>query len=204
LGILEEDPETALRKDRQLHRRYTLHGVSHMLGLDCTTVRTPVTRSTWVISPRLRAHVEPGLYFQPNDLTVPAEYRGIGVRIEDDVLVTKDGAKNLSEALPREPHAIEDWMTELWSTTTPHLALRSRPFRERERPMTTSRRRKLGLARTRSDGGEPGATSVRDGHHAVVFDVNRGSVTALGGQRHRRGTSLEDFVAVFRRLGPSG
>jgi len=67
--------------------------------------------------------VEPGLYFQPNDLTVPAEYRGIGVRIEDDVLVTKDGAKNLSEALPREPNAIEDWMTELWSTTTPHLGL---------------------------------------------------------------------------------
>jgi Xaa-Pro aminopeptidase len=124
LGILEEDPETALRKDRQLHRRYTLHGVSHMLGLDvhdCANARNEEYLGD--LAEGYVLTVEPGLYFQPNDLTVPAEYRGIGVRIEDDVLVTKDGAKNLSEALPREPHAIEDWMTELWSTTTPHLGL---------------------------------------------------------------------------------
>ena len=124
LGILEEDPETALRKDRQLHRRYTLHGVSHMLGLDvhdCANARNEEYLGE--LAEGYVLTVEPGLYFQPNDLTVPAEYRGIGVRIEDDVLVTKDGAKNLSEALPREPHAIEDWMTELWSTTTPHLGL---------------------------------------------------------------------------------
>ncbi|MGA2432590.1 MAG: aminopeptidase P family protein [Acidimicrobiales bacterium] len=124
LGILQEDPETALRKDRQLHRRYTLHGVSHMLGLDvhdCANARNEeylgALHEGYVLT------VEPGLYFQPNDLTVPQEYRGIGVRIEDDVLVTSDGARNLSEALPREPHAIEDWMTELWSGATPHLGL---------------------------------------------------------------------------------
>jgi Xaa-Pro aminopeptidase len=124
LGILTEDPETALRKDRQLHRRYTLHGVSHMLGLDvhdCANARNEEylgeLQEGYVLT------VEPGLYFQPNDLTVPVEYRGIGVRIEDDVLVTATGAKNLSEALPREPHALEDWMSELWSGATPHLAL---------------------------------------------------------------------------------
>ncbi|MFZ1062841.1 MAG: aminopeptidase P family protein [Acidimicrobiales bacterium] len=124
LGILTEDPETALRKDRQLHRRYTLHGVSHMLGLDvhdCANARSEEylgeLHEGYVLT------VEPGLYFQPNDLTVPQEYRGIGVRIEDDVLVTSDGARNLSEALPREPHAIEDWMTELWSRATPQLGL---------------------------------------------------------------------------------
>jgi Xaa-Pro aminopeptidase len=124
LGILTEDPETALRNDRQLHRRYTLHGVSHMLGLDvhdCANARNEEYRGDlhegYVLT------VEPGLYFQPNDLTVPAEYRGIGVRIEDDVLVTATGAKNLSEALPREPNEIEDWMTELWSRATPHLGL---------------------------------------------------------------------------------
>jgi Xaa-Pro aminopeptidase len=124
LGILSEEPQTALRKDRQLHRRYTLHGVSHMLGIDvhdCSNSRNEVylgeLHEGYVLT------VEPGLYFQPNDLTVPVEYRGIGVRIEDDVLVTSTGAKNLSEALPREPQALEDWMTEIWSRGTPNLGL---------------------------------------------------------------------------------
>jgi len=54
--------------------------------------------------------VEPGLYFQEDDLLVPEELRGIGIRIEDDIVVTEDGSKNLSEALPREPAAIEEWM----------------------------------------------------------------------------------------------
>jgi Xaa-Pro aminopeptidase len=124
LGILSEEPQTALRKDRQLYRRYTLHGVSHMLGIDvhdCSNSRNEVylgeLHEGYVLT------VEPGLYFQPNDLTVPVEYRGIGVRIEDDVLVTSTGAKNLSEALPREPQALEDWMTEIWSRGTPNLGL---------------------------------------------------------------------------------
>jgi Xaa-Pro aminopeptidase len=113
---LQEEPETALRKDRQLHRRYTLHGVSHMLGIDvhdCANARNEEylgeLKEGYVLT------VEPGLYFQPNDLTVPEEYRGIGVRIEDDVLVTSSGSQNLSAALPREPGALEDWMREIWS-----------------------------------------------------------------------------------------
>jgi Xaa-Pro aminopeptidase len=59
--------------------------------------------------------VEPGLYFQKDDLTVPAKYRGIGVRIEDDVLVTKTGCRVLSEDIPRESQDIEAWMKQLWS-----------------------------------------------------------------------------------------
>ena len=54
--------------------------------------------------------VEPGLYFQQDDLLVPEELRGIGIRIEDDVVVTSDGALNLSGSLPRDPDAIEEWM----------------------------------------------------------------------------------------------
>jgi Xaa-Pro aminopeptidase len=54
--------------------------------------------------------VEPGLYFQEDDLLVPEELRGIGIRIEDDIVVTADGSKNLSEALPRDIDAIEEWM----------------------------------------------------------------------------------------------
>ena len=57
--------------------------------------------------------IEPGLYFKADDLTVPAEYRGIGVRIEDDVLVTTDGNENLSSALPRRPAEVEAWMSRL-------------------------------------------------------------------------------------------
>ena len=54
--------------------------------------------------------VEPGLYFQPDDLTVPEEFRGIGVRIEDDVLVTADGAENLSAGIPRTADEVEAWV----------------------------------------------------------------------------------------------
>ena len=54
--------------------------------------------------------IEPGLYFQIDDLTVPEEYRGIGVRIEDDVLVTEDGVENLSAAIPRTADEVEAWI----------------------------------------------------------------------------------------------
>ena len=54
--------------------------------------------------------VEPGLYFQEDDLLVPSELRGIGIRIEDDLVVTEDGYTNLSAALPRDVKGIEDWM----------------------------------------------------------------------------------------------
>jgi Xaa-Pro aminopeptidase len=57
--------------------------------------------------------VEPGLYFQEDDLLVPEELRGIGIRIEDDIAVTADGSTNLSRALPREPGEVEEWMASL-------------------------------------------------------------------------------------------
>ena len=56
--------------------------------------------------------VEPGLYFQPEDELVPAELRGIGIRIEDDVLVTATGAVNLSAGLPRTSDEVEAWLAE--------------------------------------------------------------------------------------------
>jgi Xaa-Pro aminopeptidase len=57
--------------------------------------------------------VEPGLYFQEDDLLVPAELRGIGIRIEDDILVTADGSENLSAGLPRTASDVEEWMGRL-------------------------------------------------------------------------------------------
>jgi len=115
----------ALRPDRQLHRRYTLHGTSHMLGLDvhdCANARDEMYRDG-VLEEGYVLTVEPGLYFQANDLTVPEEYRGVGVRIEDDVLVTATGSQNLSAALPRDADEVEAWMAKLWSEASPNLGL---------------------------------------------------------------------------------
>ncbi|MDP9102318.1 MAG: aminopeptidase P family protein [Actinomycetota bacterium] len=114
LGVLE-DAEAALAEDQQLYRRYTLHGTSHMLGLDvhdCAQARNELYRK----GPLEAGYVftiEPGLYFQPDDLTVPEDLRGIGVRIEDDILVTPQGCRNLSAALPREAGEVEAWMASL-------------------------------------------------------------------------------------------
>ena len=125
LGILKEEPEVALRPESQLHRRYTLHGTSHMLGLDvhdCANARDEMYLDG-VLEEGYVLTVEPGLYFQSNDLTVPEEYRGIGVRIEDDILVTASGSRNLSEGLARDADEIEAWMARLWSEPGPNLGL---------------------------------------------------------------------------------
>ncbi|UUN31264.1 aminopeptidase P family protein [Streptomyces sp. FIT100] len=98
-----------------LQRRWTLHGTGHMLGMDvhdCAAARTE-TYVDATLEPGMCLTVEPGLYFQADDLTVPAEYRGIGVRIEDDILVTEDGNRNLSAALPRQADEVEAWMARL-------------------------------------------------------------------------------------------
>jgi Xaa-Pro aminopeptidase len=114
LGVID-DAEAALAEDDQRYRRWTLHGVSHMLGLDvhdCAHARDEQYRDG-VLEPGMVLTVEPGLYFQPDDLLVPEDLRGLGVRIEDDVLITEDGCRNLSAALPREPAAVEAWMADL-------------------------------------------------------------------------------------------
>ena len=110
-----EDAEAALADDDQSYRRWTLHGVSHMLGMDvhdCAQARDETYRhGTLEVGHVLT--LEPGLYFQPDDLLVPEDLRGIGVRIEDDVVVTEDGCRNLSAALPRDSAAVEAWMAGL-------------------------------------------------------------------------------------------
>ncbi|MES9506898.1 aminopeptidase P family protein [Streptomyces sp. NPDC000609] len=98
-----------------LQRRWTLHGTGHMLGMDvhdCAAARTE-TYVNGTLEPGVCLTVEPGLYFQADDLTVPEEYRGIGVRIEDDILVTEDGNRNLSDKLPRRSDEVEEWMARL-------------------------------------------------------------------------------------------
>ncbi|MFI9487598.1 aminopeptidase P family protein [Promicromonospora sp. NPDC052451] len=105
----------ALGDDGQQHRRWMVHGTSHHLGLDvhdCAQARRELYLDG-VLEPGMVFTIEPGLYFKADDLAVPEEFRGIGVRIEDDVLITADGNENLSAALPRDPDAVEAWMASL-------------------------------------------------------------------------------------------
>lgn len=115
LGIIDVSAEEALKPENQQHRRFMVHGTSHHLGLDvhdCAQARREMYQDG-ILEEGMVFTIEPGLYFHANDLRVPENYRGIGVRIEDDVVVTKDGVENLSAALPREPKALESWMASL-------------------------------------------------------------------------------------------
>lgn len=112
-GLVDGPVERVL--ELGLQRRWTLHGTGHMLGLDvhdCAAARTE-SYVNGTLEPGMVLTVEPGLYFQADDLTVPEEYRGIGVRIEDDILVTEDGNRNLSAGLPRRSDEVEAWMARL-------------------------------------------------------------------------------------------
>ncbi len=115
MGILPVSAQEALDKESGVYRRWTLHGTGHMLGLDVHDCSA--ARNEGYLDGKLEAGmvltVEPGLYFQSSDLLVPESLRGIGIRIEDDLLVTDDGARNLSGALARSAADVETWMGEL-------------------------------------------------------------------------------------------
>ena len=114
-GLIGITAEESLHPDVQLHRRWMVHGTSHHLGIDvhdCAQARREMYMEA-TIEPGMVFTIEPGLYFHENDLSVPKEYRGIGVRIEDDVLITKNGVENLTAALPRKSKDVENWLAKL-------------------------------------------------------------------------------------------
>ena len=118
-GLLPVSAEVSLSERGQHHRRWMPHGTSHHLGLDvhdCAQARRELYQDA-VIEPGMVFTIEPGLYFKAEDLAVPEQYRGIGVRIEDDVLITADGNENLSAALPRHPDDVESWMQGLFESS---------------------------------------------------------------------------------------
>ncbi|ALX66662.1 aminopeptidase P family protein [Microbacterium sp. XT11] len=112
-GLLPVSAEEALDADAGgQHRRYMVHGTSHHLGIDvhdCAQARREMYYDG-ILQPGMVFTIEPGLYFQIDDLTVPAELRGIGVRIEDDILMTEDGPVNLSAGIPRTADEVEAWI----------------------------------------------------------------------------------------------
>ncbi|GAB3282822.1 aminopeptidase P family protein [Sinomonas notoginsengisoli] len=114
-GILPVTAAEALSDSGQQHRRWMPHGTSHHLGLDvhdCAQARRELYLDG-ELAPGMAFTIEPGLYFKAEDLAVPEEYRGIGVRIEDDILMTTEGPVNLSAALPRTPDDVEAWVASL-------------------------------------------------------------------------------------------
>jgi Xaa-Pro aminopeptidase len=111
-GMLPVSVDEALSPTGQQHRRYLVCGVGHHLGLDvhdCSKTRREAYEGAQM-APGMVLTVEPGLYFHAHDLTVPPELRGIGVRIEDDLLVTAGGADVLSAALPLSADGLEQWV----------------------------------------------------------------------------------------------
>lgn len=115
LGVLPIAPEDSLKPENGLHRRWMFHGSGHHLGMDvhdCAKARKDQYADA-ILEPGMILTVEPGFYIQPDDELFPPEYRGIGVRIEDDVLVTESGCRVMSSSLPKHPDEIEVWMAQL-------------------------------------------------------------------------------------------
>jgi Xaa-Pro aminopeptidase len=93
-----------------------VHGTSHHLGIDvhdCAQARQENYREA-ILQPGMIITVEPGLYFKSEDELVPEQLRGIGVRIEDDILITTEGNENLSGMLPQGSAEVEAWMAKIW------------------------------------------------------------------------------------------
>lgn len=105
LKVLEGRVDTLIKAGA--YRPYFMHGTSHWLGLDVHD-EGPYRSGTQSIELKagMVLTVEPGIYIGPK-AEAPRELRGIGVRIEDDVLVTRTGHRNLSERIPRDPATLE-------------------------------------------------------------------------------------------------
>ncbi len=112
IGLLKGKTKDLIKKKAYL--KYYMHGVGHYLGLDVHDAGRYFTDQTAKKSrpfaPGMVLTVEPGLYIPPDDKSAPAKYRGIGIRIEDDVLVTMDGNHNLTGKVPKDPDEIETIM----------------------------------------------------------------------------------------------
>ncbi len=102
------------------HRRFMPHGTSHLLGIDvhdCLGLDDGLDDRYGPLEPGVVLTIEPGLYFQRDDHLVADEYRGIGIRIEDNIVITESGCDVLSEAIPKSPSEVENWVKSVSRTT---------------------------------------------------------------------------------------
>jgi Xaa-Pro aminopeptidase len=111
LGLLTGRVDELIQSEA--HRRYYMHNTSHWLGLDVHDVGAyAVDGKPRVLEPGMVFTIEPGLYVSADDAGAPAELRGIGVRIEDDVAITAGGCENLTAAIPKPPADVAAWVRE--------------------------------------------------------------------------------------------
>jgi Xaa-Pro aminopeptidase len=109
LGILEGDREDAL--EQGLVENYYVHKTGHWLGLDVHDVgEYQVDGHSRELEPGMVLTVEPGVYIRPGDERVEERWRGIGIRVEDDVLVTREGREVLTDRVPKAADDIEALM----------------------------------------------------------------------------------------------
>ena len=105
LGILSGDKATAI--EQGTYRKYYMHRTSHWLGMDVHDVgRYHHDGAPRKLEPGFVLTIEPGLYIAPQ-AEVDPRFRGIGVRIEDDVLVTESGRENLTHDIPKDAGELE-------------------------------------------------------------------------------------------------
>ena len=119
LGLLKGKTKDLIKNKEYM--KYYMHGVGHYLGLDVHDAGRyfvdQEAKNSKPFAPGMVLTVEPGLYIPPDDKSAPAKYRGIGIRIEDDVLVTKEGNLNLTSKVTKDPDEIESIMRSATSKT---------------------------------------------------------------------------------------
>jgi len=94
--------------EKETYRRFYMHKTSHWLGLDVHDVGNyGADGHHRALESGMVFTVEPGIYLAADDEDVPAEFRGIGVRIEDDIAITEDGCENLTESIATDPEDVE-------------------------------------------------------------------------------------------------
>ncbi|MCA9513140.1 MAG: Xaa-Pro aminopeptidase [Myxococcales bacterium] len=109
LGLLHGTVDDLVAKEA--HRAYYMHNTSHWLGLDVHDAGSYTKGDdARPLEPGMVFTVEPGLYVAKDDANAPESLRGIGVRIEDDVVVTADGCENLNTAIPKRIDEVEAWI----------------------------------------------------------------------------------------------
>jgi len=108
LGILEGNIKTLM--ESKAHKKYAPHGIGHWMGLDVHDPCPYVDEAgeSLVFEAGMVMTIEPGIYIRADDESVPEKYRGIGIRIEDDILITEEGCENLSSMIAKTVDEIEE------------------------------------------------------------------------------------------------